>query len=100
MSTDTEFRADDQVVHPEAIAREQAALEEARSKYLRWIGGWVGVGLGVAGFVGGMLMIVFERGPVLYGIAVQLGSFFGAMVASNVVPYSKLHDSFVAWRTK
>jgi hypothetical protein len=97
---DVDMRKSDTEPHPEAVRREEAAADEARSKRLRWIGGCVGVGMSVAGFVGGMLMIVFERGPVLYGVGMQAGSFLAALVASNVVPYSRLHDTVVAWRKK
>ena len=83
---ETTLRADDETVHPEAIAREQAAIEDARSKRLRFGAGLLGVLLASAAFVGALL-----RDNTL----VLAGSFLGVLVAGNVIPYTVVRDVLI-----
>jgi hypothetical protein len=87
MSTATvDIRSGDDDVHPQAVIREEEAIEGARTKRLRaWAGG-VGVVLCAIAF----LTALWRDNTFVLG-----GSFLGVMVAGNVVPYTVIRDVIV-----
>jgi hypothetical protein len=85
-TTVVDIRADDDDVHPQAVAREEAAIDDARSKRLRAWAGALGAVLCAGSFV-----VALYRDNTL----VLAGSFLGVMVAGNVVPYTVIRDVIV-----
>ena len=88
---ETEIRANDQEVHPAAVAREKATVEEARIKRLRF-----GVGLVFAVLCAGAFVVALWRDNTY----VLAGSFLGGLIAGNVIPYTIMKDIVAVWRGK
>jgi hypothetical protein len=80
------IRSDDEDLHPQAVIREEEAIEDARSKRLR---AWAG-GMGVALCAVAFLTALWRDNTFVLG-----GSFLGVMVAGNVVPYTVIRDVIV-----
>jgi hypothetical protein len=85
-ATVVDIRSDDEDLHPQAIVREEAAIEDANAKRLRFLGGPVGIVL-AAGVCG----VALWRDNTL----LVAGSFLGVLVAGNVIPYSVVRDIIV-----
>jgi hypothetical protein len=85
-TTVVDIRSDDEDLHPQAIVREEDAIEDARSKRLR---AWAG-GLGVV--LSGLAFVV-----ALYrdNTFVLVGSLLGVLVSGNVIPYTVVRDIIV-----
>lgn len=76
-------REGDEEIHPAAVEREAEAVEDARTKRLRFWGGAVGVALCAVAF----LVALWRDQHIVLG-----GSFLGVMIASNVIPHSVIKD--------
>jgi hypothetical protein len=85
-ATVVDIRADDEDLHPQAIIREEDALEDARAKRLRAWAGALGAVLCAVAF----LTALWRDNTFVLG-----GSFLGVMVAGNVVPYTVIRDVIV-----
>jgi hypothetical protein len=85
-TTVVDIRSDDDDVHPQAVAREEAAIDDARSKRLR---AWAG-GMGVV-----LCAVAFLTALWRDNTLVLSGSFVGVLVAGNVVPYTVIRDVIV-----
>lgn len=88
---ETEIRAGDTEIHPEAVLREEAAVEVARHRRLRF---WTGL---VGALLCGLAFVVALWRDNTY---VLLGSFLGGMVAGNRIPFSEITGVIAAWRGK
>lgn len=88
---ETDIRGTDSEVHPKAVEREQAALEEARTKRLRF---WTG--LGFAGLCGIAFVVALWRDNTY----VLAGAFFGGLIAGNVIPFTQVQNVVAIWRGK
>jgi hypothetical protein len=75
------MRATDDTVTPEAVARQEAARDEAKLKRVRL---WVGVGGAV------LCGLAFLVGLVRDNNVMVFGAFLGGLVAGNVVPLSEV----------
>jgi hypothetical protein len=82
-TTVVDIRSDDDDVHPQAVAREEQAVDDARSKRLRFFGGLVGIILASA-----VCGVALWRDNTL----LVAGSFLGVLVAGNVIPYTAVRD--------
>jgi hypothetical protein len=85
-TTTVDIRSGDDEIHPQAIVREEEAIEDARAKRLR---AWAG-GMGVALCAVAFLTALWRDNTFVLG-----GSFLGVMVAGNVVPYTVIRDVIV-----
>jgi hypothetical protein len=81
-----DIRADDDDVHPQAVIREETAIEDANTKRLRFLGGLVGIILASA-----VCGVALWRDNTL----LVAGAFLGVLVAGNVIPYSVVRDIIV-----
>ena len=86
-----EIRESDVEIHPAAVAREEAAVEDARVKRLRF-----GVGLLFAVLCAGAFVVALWRDNTY----VLAGSFLGGLIAGNVIPYTIMRDLVAVWRGK
>jgi hypothetical protein len=85
-TTTVDIRADDDDVHPQAVIREETAIEDARSKRLRAWAGTLGVVLSGLAFV-----VALYRDNTF----VLVGSLLGVLVSGNVIPYTVVRDVIV-----
>jgi hypothetical protein len=85
-ATVVDIRSDDEDLHPQAIIREEVAIEDARTKRLRAWAGALGVVLSGLAFV-----VALYRDNTL----VLVGSLLGVLVSGNVIPYTVVRDVIV-----
>jgi hypothetical protein len=85
-TVEVDIRSDDDDVHPQAVIREETAIEDANAKRLRFLGGLVGIVLASA-----VCGVALWRDNTL----LVAGSFLGVMVAGNVIPYTVVRDIIV-----
>jgi hypothetical protein len=81
-----DIRSDDENVHPQAVIREERAIEDANTKRLRFLGGLVGIVLASA-----VCGVALWRDNTL----LVAGAFLGVLVSGNIVPYSVIRDVIV-----